>query len=30
MNVNFLPTGLYILQVATDKGFVTKKFVKNR
>ena len=30
MSVNFLPIGLYILQVATDKGFVTKKFIKNR
>jgi hypothetical protein len=30
MNVNFLPTGLYILQVTTDQGFVAKKFVKNR
>ena len=30
MNVNFLPTGLYVLQVETDKGLVAKKFIKNR
>jgi len=30
LNVNFLNTGVYILQVATDKGTVSKKFIKNR
>jgi len=30
LNVNFLNTGIYILQVATDKGLVSKKFIKNR
>jgi len=30
LNVNFLSTGIYILQVATDKGLVSKKFIKNR
>jgi len=30
LNVNFLTTGIYILQVATDKGLVSKKFIKNR
>jgi hypothetical protein len=30
MNINFLPAGLYILQVATDKGLVSKKFIKNK
>jgi hypothetical protein len=29
LNVNFLNTGIYILQVATDKGLVSKKFIKN-
>jgi len=29
MNVNFLNTGLYILQVATEKGYVNRKFIKN-
>jgi hypothetical protein len=29
LNVNFLPTGLFILQVATDQGYVSKKFIKN-
>jgi len=29
MNVNFLNTGIYILQVVTDKGIVNKKFIKN-
>jgi len=29
MNVNNLPVGLYILQVATEQGFVSKKFIKN-
>ncbi len=29
MTVNFLPTGIYILQVITDKGLVSKKFIKN-
>ena len=28
MNVNFLNTGIYILQVTTDKGIVNKKFIK--
>jgi hypothetical protein len=30
MNINALPSGPYILQVDTDKGFVNKKFIKNR
>jgi len=30
MNVSFLTTGIYLLRIETDKGFVTKKFVKNR
>jgi len=30
INVNFLSTGVYILQVVTDKGLVSKKFIKNR
>ena len=30
LNVNFLSTGIYILQIATDKGLVSKKFIKNR
>ena len=30
LNVNFLSTGIYILQVATDKGLVSKKFIKNK
>ncbi|MDR2971779.1 MAG: T9SS type A sorting domain-containing protein [Bacteroidales bacterium] len=30
LNVNFLSTGIYILQVATNKGLVSKKFIKNR
>ena len=30
VNVNSLSTGIYILQVATDKGLVSKKFIKNR
>jgi hypothetical protein len=30
LNVNFLNTGVYILQVATDKRLVTQKFTKNR
>ena len=30
LNVNFLNTGIYILQVTTDKGLVSKKFIKNR
>ena len=30
LNVNFISTGIYILQVATDKGLVSKKFIKNR
>jgi hypothetical protein len=30
LNVNFLNTGIYILQVITDKGLVSKKFIKNR
>ena len=29
-NVNFLNTGIYILQVITDKGLVSKKFIKNK
>jgi len=29
LNVNNLPSGLYILQVATEQGFVSKKFIKN-
>jgi hypothetical protein len=29
LNVNALNTGIYILQVATDKGLVSKKFIKN-
>ena len=29
LNVNSLNTGVYILQVATDKGTVSKKFIKN-
>jgi len=29
MNVNALSAGLYILQVATEQGLVSKKFVKN-
>jgi len=29
MNVNNLPSGLYILQVATEQGVVSKKFIKN-
>ena len=30
LNVNFLNTGVYILQVATNKGSVSKKFIKNK
>ena len=30
LNVNFLNTGIYILQVTTDKSLVSKKFIKNR
>jgi len=30
LNVNFLTIGIYILQVITDKGIVSKKFIKNR
>jgi len=30
LNVNFLTTSIYILQVVTDKGIVSKKFIKNR
>ena len=30
MNVSSLNKGVYILQVATDKGLVSKKFIKNR
>jgi hypothetical protein len=30
LNVNFLNTGIYILQVTTEKGLVSKKFIKNR
>ena len=29
MNVNYLNTGIYILQVVTNKGIVSKKFIKN-
>jgi len=29
LNVNFLTTGMYILQVVTDKGIISKKFIKN-
>jgi len=29
LNVNFLNTGIYILRVTTDKGVVSKKFIKN-
>jgi len=29
MNVNSLSTGIYILQVVTEKGLVNKKFIKN-
>jgi len=30
LNVNALPTGVYILQVATNKGLVNKKFIKKK
>ena len=30
LNVNFLTTGIYILQVVTDKGLISRKFIKNR
>jgi hypothetical protein len=30
MNVNFLNTGVYILQIITNKGIVTKKFIINK
>jgi len=30
LNVTFLNTGIYILQVVTDKGLASKKFIKNR
>jgi len=29
MNVNYFNTGIYILQVVTEKGVVNKKFMKN-
>ena len=30
LNVNSFNIGVYILQVSTDKGLVSKKFIKNR
>lgn len=30
LNVNFLNTGVYILQVTTSNGLVSKKFIKNK
>ena len=30
LNVNFLNSEMYILQITTDKGLISKKFIKNR
>ena len=30
LNVTFLTAGIYILQVTTDNGIVSKKFIRNR
>jgi len=29
LNINFLPDGLYYIKIGTDKGIVSKKFIKN-